>query len=209
MPDEGARPLIAASIEGATDEAVVRRLIDHAGGRVKNVHGRMGKGHLRQKIASYNNAARHWPWIVLVDLDSEMNCAVQLREAWLPEPAPLLCFRIAVREVEAWLMADPETLADYLDVPRGRVPDAPEGLDDPKGAMAALARRSRRRDIREDMAPREGSGRRMGPAYPARLIEYAANAWRPEVAARNAESLRRAVACLRRLVANLQEPREA
>lgn len=49
----------------------------------------------------------------------------------------------------------------------------------------------------------------MGPAYPARLIEYAATAWRPEVAARNAESLRRAVACLRRLVANLREQREA
>ena len=106
-------------------------------------------------------------------------------------------------------MADAEALAGYLGVPRGRVPRAPEGLDDPKGAMVALARRSRRKAIREDMVPREGSGRRVGPAYAARLIEYAATAWRPGVAARHAESLRRAIDCLRRLVANLQEPGEA
>ncbi len=33
-----------------------------------------------------------------------------------------------------------------------------------------------------------------------RLIDYAANAWRPEVASRRSESLRRAIGCLRRLV---------
>lgn len=203
------RPLIAAAVEGVTDEAVVERLIDHVGGQVGTVYGKNGKDRLRKKISGYNNAARHAPWIVLVDLDHEKDCAVRLREAWLPEPAPLLCFRTAVRAVEAWLMADAETLADYLGVSRNRICNAPEGLEHPKDVMVGLARRSRRRDIREDMASREGSGRRVGPAYPARLIEYAATAWRPEVAARNAESLRRAVACLRRLVANLREQREA
>ena len=172
-------PLIDSAVEGVTDEAVVRRLIEHAGGRLGNVHGKQGKDHLRRKIRGYDNAARHTPWIVLVDLDGAADCAALLREAWLPAPAPRLCFRIAVRAVEAWLMADAERLAGYLSVPRGRVPGTPENLDDPKGAMVGLARRSRRRDIREDMVPREGSGRRIGQAYPGRLIEYAATEWRP------------------------------
>ena len=65
--------------------------------------------------------------------------------------------------------------------------------------MVELARRSRRRDIRDDMVPRERSGRSVGPAYPSRLIEYVESPWRPEAAARQADSLRRAIACLQRL----------
>ena len=194
------RPFIAAAVEGATDEAVVRRIVDHAGGQVETVYGKRGKDHLRQKIAGYNNAACYAPWIVLVDLDTDEDCAPPLRQAWLPEPAPLLCFRVAVRAIEAWLMADAETIARYLGVSPSRVPGDPEGLNDPKEVMVSLARRSRRKNIRRDMVPRTGSRRRVGPAYPGRLIEYAATAWRPGVAAGNADSLRRAIGCLRRLV---------
>ena len=195
------RPFITAAVEGVTDEAVVERLIDHAGGKVGIVYGKKGKSHLCQKIAGYNNAAFHAPWLVLVDLDADADCAPPLCNTWLPQPAPLLCFRVAVREVEAWLMADAETLAGYMGVPQGRVPGAPEGLDSPKAAMVGLARHSRRKAIRADMVPQKGSGRRVGPAYPSRLIEYAATEWRPGVAAGNAESLRRAIDCLRSLVA--------
>ena len=101
------RPSIASAVEGVTDEVVVERIIDHAGGRVGTVYGKKGKNLLRPKIAGYNNAVRHAPWIAPVDLDSE-NCAAQLRGAWLSAPAPLLRFRVAVRAVEAWLMADAE-----------------------------------------------------------------------------------------------------
>ena len=99
-------------------------------------------------------------------------------------------------------MADPETLASYLDVPRNRITGDPESLDDPKGEMVNLARRSRKRRVRRDMVPREGSGRSVGPAYPGRLIEYATTEWRPEIAERNSESLMRALRCLRRLAAD-------
>ena len=194
------RPLIDAAVEGVTDEAVVERLIDHAGGQLGTVYGRRGKDRLRKKISGYNNAAHHAPWFVLVDLDHEKDCAPALRAAWLPKPAPCLCFRVAVHEVEAWLLADSEALAGYLGVSRNRISGAPEGLERPKDVMVSLARRSRRRDIREDMALREGSGRRVGPGYTARLVDYATNAWRPEVASRRSESLRRAIDCLRRLV---------
>jgi len=192
--------IISAAVEGTVDEAVVRKIIIQAGGLPGTVYGKNGKPSLRQRINGYNNAARRAPWVVLVDLDREADCAPPLREAWLPEPAPDLCFRVAVREIEAWLMADAETLAKFLGVPRSRIPGRPEDSDQPKAAMVNLARRSRRRAVREDMVPREGSGRPVGPAYSSRLIEYVERRWRPDIAARHAESLRRAIDCLERLI---------
>ena len=191
--------VISAAVEGIVDEAVVRRLIAHGGGTPGAVYGRQGKSLLRQRIAGYNNAAQRVPWIVLVDLDRDADCAPPLRNAWLPQPASHLCFRVAVREVEAWLLADAERLADFLGVPRSRVPAQPESLNDPKEILVNLARTSRRRDIREDLVPRPEGGRQVGPAYSSRLIEFVSGRWRPEIAARRAESLRRAIACLTRL----------
>ena len=195
------RPVIVAAVEGPTDEAVAARLIEHAGGRMRGAYGKKGKDHLRQKIAGYNAAAHHAPWLVLVDLDHAEDCAPALCAAWLTKPAPYLCFRVAVHEVEAWLLADCDTLAGYLGVPVKHMPTHPERLPDPKGDLVALARHSRRKDIRTDMVPRAGSGRRVGPAYAGRIIDYATTAWRPDIAARSAESLRRALSCLQRLVA--------
>jgi len=191
--------VISAAVEGIVDEAVVRRLIAHAGGTPGAVYGRQGNSLLRQRIAGYNNAARRVPWIVLVDLDRDADCAPPLRSAWVPQPASHLCFRVAVREVESWLLADVERLADFLGVSRSRVPAQPESLNDPKETLVNLARTSRRRDIREDLVPRPEGGRRVGPAYSSRLIEFVSGRWRPEIAARRAESLRRAIACLTRL----------
>jgi hypothetical protein len=192
---------ISAAVEGIVDEAVVRKLIVHVGATPGPVYGKQGKSLLRQKIAGYNNAARRAPWIVVVDLDHDGNCAPPLRSAWLVQPAAHLCFRVAVREVEAWLIADADRLAAFLRVPRNRVPANPEGLDEPKTTMVNLARSSRRRAIQEDMVPREGSGRQVGPAYSSRLIEFVSSSWQPDVAAGRSDSLRRAIDCLK-LLAN-------
>jgi hypothetical protein len=191
--------LISTAVGGLVDEAVVRRLIGHVGAVPGPVYGKQGKRFLQQKIPGYNNAARHEPWAVLVDLDRDYDCAPPLRNAWIPKPARHLCFRIAVREVEAWLMADVDAIAAFLSVAPGRITRAPETLDDPKAEMVHLARHSRRRAIREDMVPRDGSGRLVGPAYASRLIEYVTNRWRPDVATQCSDSLRRALDCLRRL----------
>lgn len=97
-------------------------------------------------------------------------------------------------------MSDAETLAAYLSVPSKRVAAEPETLENSKVAMVTVARRSRRRHMEKDMVPRDGSGRSVGPAYTSRLIEYVTRHWRPEVAAGRSDSLRRAMACLERLV---------
>jgi hypothetical protein len=191
--------VITAAVEGDLDEAVLRRLVEYIGATPGPVYGRHGKAHLRQRLAGYNQAARLAPWVVLVDLDHDADCAPPFRSAWLPNPAPNMCFRIAVRMVEAWLLADRDRLSRFLRVPPSQLPLKPEELNDPKSTIVDLARRSRRRDIREDMVPRPGSGRTVGPAYTSRLIEFVAQGpagWRPDVAAKLSDSLER---CLRRL----------
>lgn len=139
--------VVTAGVEGLVDEAVIRRLAGHAGIEVGPVHGKSGKAHLRQRIAGYNNAARIGPWVVLVDLNREAECAPPLRDAWLRQPAPMMCFRVAVRGVESWLLADRGRLARFLRVPISRIPTAPDSIEDPKRAVIELAARSRRRDI--------------------------------------------------------------
>ena len=198
--------IISIAVEGAVDEAVMRRLIAHAGGHTGAVYGRNGKTALRERINGYNQAARRAPWVVLVDLDNDADCAPPMRDEWVPEPAVNLCFRIAVREVEAWLMADAQTLSRYLSVGSGKILAEPERLERPKEAMVNLARGSRRKDIRTDMVPREKSGRRVGPAYASRLIEYVREHWRPDVAAERSESLQRAIHCLENLVKTADRP---
>jgi hypothetical protein len=188
--------MISAAVEGLVDEAVLRCLIQRAGGTLTQVHGKRGKQHLRRQINGYNGAAGISPWVILVDLDADADCAPPLRAAWLPHPAPMMCLRVAVRAVEAWLLADQARLARFLGVAAVRIPVGPEAVIDPKRALVEIARHSRRRDIREDMVPRAGSGRSVGPAYASRLIEFVQAHWRPEVAAQSSDSLRR---CCERL----------
>jgi hypothetical protein len=50
--------------------------------------------------------------------------------------------------------------------------------------------------------PRERSGRAVGPAYVARIIEFVEDRWRPVKASENSDSLRRAIVSLNDLVEN-------
>lgn len=196
------RPFVNVVVEGDLDEAVARRLISHVGAETGYVYGRRGKGYVEENIGRFNHAARNapWLWFVLVDLDDDYECAPRLCRDWLADAAPNLCLRVAVREVEAWLLADREAAARFLAVAEALVPPSPESEADPKRVLVELARRSRRRDIREDLVPRPGSGLEVGPAYEDRLIEFVRREWRPEMAAHTADSLRRCLSALGRLV---------
>ena len=103
-------------------------------------------------------------------------------QSWLPNPAAHMCFRIAVRAVEAWLLADRERIAQLLKITIAHVPQNPDELNDPKQQLINLARGSRLHTIRSDLAPREGSGRPVGPLYTARMIQFVndeTGGWRP------------------------------
>jgi hypothetical protein len=111
-------------------------------------------------------------------------------------------FRIAVHAIEAWLLADAEQLAAFLSIPVTRIPSNPDAEPEPKTTLINLARQSRRRTIREDIVPRQGSGSRVGPGYSSRIIEFVKvteNPWRPEIAIKRSGSLRRCMEALQNL----------
>ena len=113
---------ITGAVEGDVDEAVVRCLIEHVQGKTLAVYGRNGKSHLQRRLSGYNRAARFSPWIVLVDLDLDAECAPPLPELLATRSIAHMCFRIAVRAIEAWLMADREHFARFLSVNIARIP---------------------------------------------------------------------------------------
>jgi hypothetical protein len=207
MPTPSQPRVISAAVEGMMDEMVLRALLRHVGLRPGAFYGKHGKQYLLKYMPAYIRAARMEPWVVMIDLDHDSDCPLPVRRNWLlrggaHEPLPLLCFRIAIREVESWLLADRERIAGFLGVPARWVSAQPEMLEDPKKAIIGLVARSRHKRLKAEMLPRPGSYRDVGPAYNSRMVQYVMNrrtGWRPEVAAQSSESLRRAIACLRRL----------
>ena len=203
MTSGESRGAVSGAVEGTLDEVVLRKLAEDVGLSVGRVFGRNGKSHLKAIIDGYNRAARFSPWIVLVDLDNDFECAPSLRTEWLSAPAEHMCFRVAVREIESWLLADRGGIAAFLGVPRSRIPRTVDDLDDPKETLINLARGSRRRAIREDMVPRPGSGASVGPAYTSRMSEFVGKQgrgqWQPSSAVEVSPSLSRCIRALAEL----------
>ena len=189
---------ITVVVEGPSDLAVLKRLLRDAGLSISHQYVQGGKAAMDANLARYNHAARFSTWLVLRDLDHDAACAPELRQRLLPAPAAGMRLHIAVRAVEAWLLADAERIAEMLSVRRGLVPLEPDRLDDPKGSMLDLARQSRRSEIREAMLPAPDTTARVGRGYATILAEFANDRWRPEVAATRSPSLSRLFAFLNR-----------
>lgn len=166
------------AIEDELSEVVTRHLLEYVNRdyAVGVAYGRTGNGYLRSTIRGWNQAARGKPFIVLTDLDS-YPCPPALIQDWLTEPqSPNLLLRVAVREVEAWLLADASNLARYLHVSERRIPKDP-ALTDAKAALVTLARESRSAEVRARIAPKRGSTAKQGREYNASLSEFVHSAW--------------------------------
>lgn len=191
--------LVDICVEGLTDEAVVKRIVEHVGLIPGTVYGYKGKRYLLQKLPAYNRAAQFSPWITVVDLDQDADCAPNFIRDTLPAAGQGMRLRVAVRAVESWLMADDHHLAAFLGISSSLIPANPDAEPNPKVTLVNLAQRSRRKAIRLDMVPRPGSGASVGPGYVSRIIEFVTSSntpWRIDVAAAHSDSLRRCIAAL-------------
>jgi hypothetical protein len=187
---------VMVGVEGISDEGAVRSVLREFGLTVKMVQGKNGKDSLLKRLPAYNKAALHFPWFVLVDMDSADGCVVEKLSAWLPQPSENMVFRVAVAELEGWLLADREAIANFLGVAESKIPRNPDALGDPKQEIINLARKSRKRDIREGLVPRPKSGTSVGPTYASDIRDFGQRQWRPRVAAEESPSLAR---CLQRV----------
>lgn len=109
---------ITLAVEGTTDAAVARRLLDEAGLQVGPEYVRNGAAALDESLAGFNEAARFSRWLVLRDLDRDAPCAPELYRRLLPAPSAFMRLHIPVHAVEAWLLADAEAMSRCLSIVR-------------------------------------------------------------------------------------------
>ena len=154
-----------------------------------------GFGYIKSNIKGFNQAAIATPFFILADLDN-YTCPSSLINDWLKlPPKPNLIFRVAVKEVETWLLADIEGFSKFIGVAEVNFPDNPELEQDPKQTLIRLVRRSRKRNIKEDIIPKNDKAK-IGPNYNERLIEYVSDFWDLNRALKRANSLQRTYNCL-------------
>ncbi len=179
---------VSALVEGPIDEAVARRLVHESDLEFDTCYGKKGIGYLKQKIAGFNMAATGQTILAIADfMDAGFECPAAMVENWLPNRHANMIFRIAVREIESWLLADRTHVAEFLKVAQVHIPRNPENLNDPKQALVNLARRSKSRRIQDSLAPKPGSSAHVGPLYVAEITKYVRTTW-DVVAARQAST---------------------
>jgi hypothetical protein len=180
------------AVEDVVSQAVGAVVCAACGIEVANVVGLRGKGYLKAKADGLNRAAAGFPVIMLVDQDRTADCPPTLLSVWFSVPlTPSFHFCVSVMEVESWLLADRAAISSFLGVHPTKVPDRPDRLPSPKETIVSLARKSRRKTIRQDLVPADGSTAAVGPLYNPRLVDWVTGCWCPRRAAKNSESLAR------------------
>lgn len=184
---------IALVAEDVLSLAVLQRLIEQTGRdfQIVRTFDEKGVGNIRKRLERYRQASNVYPHIVLVDLD-DAPCAPYLREQWgvvnLPQA---MLFRVAVREIESWVLADRDGFAEFCFVAVNKITQHPETLPDPKQALLNIVRKGRNRRLIDEIVPPPGAPMSKGPLYNERLTQFVRNSWNLERAMASAPSLGR------------------
>lgn len=194
---------IYLAVEDDLSEWVARRAlaVRPAGYAIGAVFSQGGFGYLKKHAPAFNNAAKRCPFLLLTDLDRCL-CPPLLIDEWLGRPKhPHLLLRVAVREVESWLLGDPAGFSAFLGLRTRFDLDNPENLVDPKQELLKLAINSPRRSIREALTWKdEASGRlSQGPDYNATLAKFVTTNWSIKKARHKCHSLDRLFLALERI----------
>lgn len=191
--------LFTLGIEDVLSASIASRLVNEYihGAEIVNTIGLRGNDYLRDRFRDLNQIAAYvGPVLILTDLDRPGGCPAELVEDWTQNftPYPELLLRVAVLEIETWVMADRRSFASWLRIAQNRVPNRPEEVDDPKQTLIELARSSRKRDLRDGLVRSYRDGLfRPGPDYNALLSHFVEHFWEPEAARLITPSLDRAI----------------
>lgn len=184
---------IVLVVEDSLSEAVLCKMVTFSKHVIERVFVTRGNDQIKKGIEKYKNASNVFPHVVLTDLD-QYPCAQALLVNWgatnLP---PRLLFRIAVREVESWLLADREGISQYLQIPLNKIPLQPEMEMNPKQTLINLARKSKKKRLISEIVPAIGSKAPIGSLYNVRMGEFVIHQWNIQRASENSESLKRAM----------------
>jgi len=183
---------VVLATEDALSEAIGMLLLSELSSPVvPNLRLRkQGFGYLRSNMSKWRALAQSQVVLLLTDLDDK-TCPMSLKTDWtgsVPLPSNLM-LRIAVREVESWVLADHDALRELIGN-KGAFPHHPDTLAEPKQYLLNLARRAPR-NIREDLIVERGAAASQGLGYNNVLVDWIQSKWNPERAASRSPSLRR------------------
>jgi hypothetical protein len=156
---------------------------------------------LAKKCPAFLNMAKEGLYtLTLTDLDTR-PCAGALIRQWFAIPAaqPIalpkeVVFRVAVREVESWIIADIDAWAAYIEIAAANFSGAPDTLPDPKQHLLNVVRKKGRKNYHKDMIPAGTAS--IGPGYNDVLCEFVREHWSPARASAQSPSLKRAIMAL-------------
>jgi len=157
-----------------------------------------GNGKIKRQIKAYNKASQFGYYFVITDLDDN-ECAPSLIKDWMPEQQnSQLLFRVAVREIESWLLADRANFASFFSISQQLIPLNPDNEKNPKQTVIALAKRSKKREIREAIVPIDDYVK-TGPRYNIKLQYFIQNNWCIDSARKISRSLDKAIIALEKI----------
>ncbi|MEG4517500.1 MULTISPECIES: hypothetical protein [unclassified Microcoleus] len=181
--------------EDALSEAVLKQMLKQSQRpfSVGQCLNQRGYGKIKKIISGLNYAAKGMPYLVLTDLDNA-ECPLVIISEWFTQPKhPNLLFRIAVKEVEAWLLAHREGFAQFLGISVDLIPGDADRIADPKQLLINLAKKSKKRNLRDAIVPNRNSTAKIGKDYNGQLIQFVNQSWQVASAQTNSPSLERAM----------------
>jgi hypothetical protein len=184
--------------EDVLSEAVLKQMLKQSQRPFSVGHclNQRGNDKIKKNISGFNNAAKGMPYLVLTDLDNA-ECPLVILSEWLTQPKhPNLLFRIAVKEVEAWLLAHRSAFAEFLGISVDLIPGDADLIPDPKQLLINLAKKSKKRKLREAIVPEPNSTAKIGKDYNGQLIHFVNESWQVAPAQTNSPSLERAMNAL-------------
>ncbi len=183
---------VILAIEDRLSDAVATKILEKFDVEIVERIGFQGKSDLERKAPELNRAARGITVFMLTDLDSSRECPPGLIRSWIKGSLnPKFFFRVAVMEVESWIIADRIGFAAFLSIPLHRIPSSTDDILNPKEFLISLARRSKRKIVREALVPTRDSTLSIGNQYNTLLSEFVQNHWDLERAATASLSLKR------------------
>jgi len=189
---------VILAVEDRLSEAVSRKLLASLNIRISQILGLKGQGYLQQKAHNLNLTAKGFPVFMLTDQDKPEQCPPQLIQSWIPgRQNPDFFLRVAVMEVESWVLADRSGVATLLSIPLHHIPRKTDDIPQPKEFLVSLARSSRKTRLRKEIVPAPGATSKIGPGYNLCLGEFVRTHWNVQRASSVSESLRRTVDRLR------------
>jgi hypothetical protein len=179
-------------VEDVLQEVVFRKMIQtyRPDIDIVNVSGKCGNLYIRNNIKTFNDASQYLPYIVVTGLDIKL-CAPQLIREWITfDRNENMLFRVVEKEIEAWIMSDRETFAEFMGIPDKTIPINTQAIPNPKQFILSLARTSNKKEIKK-LLP-QGMALQ-GPAYDILLYRFVLQEWDAEKAQSYNKSLRKAI----------------